>query len=188
MKNILIVVDMQNDFIDGALGSKEALSIVPIVLDKLKTAKKDNDIIVLTMDTHSSDYLTTPEGCKLPVEHCIKGTQGHALNKDIDAELTPDMIVVEKGSFACTELPELIKPLLGCETAIELCGLCTDICVVSNALLLKAYYPENQIIVDPAAGAGSSREGHEAALKTMRACHIDIINQEKCAACSHGLN
>lgn len=176
MKNILIVVDMQKDFIDGALGSKEALSIVPRVLEKLKTAKKNNDIIILTMDTHGSDYLTTPEGCKLPVEHCIKGTEGHALNKDIDAELTHGMMVVEKGSFACAELPELIRPFLGFETAIELCGLCTDICVVSNALLLKAYYPEIKIMVDPAACAGSSKEGHEAALKTMRACHIDIIN------------
>ena len=176
MKNILIVVDMQKDFIDGALGSSEALSIVPMVLDKLKAAKKNNDKIILTMDTHSSDYLTTPEGSKLPVEHCIKGTEGHALNRNIDAELTPDMMVVEKGSFACTELPELIKRFLVGETAVELCGLCTDICVVSNALLLKAYYPQIQIIVDPAACAGTSKEGHEAALKTMSACHIDIIN------------
>lgn len=176
MKNVLIVVDMQKDFIDGALGSPEALSIVPKVLDKLKTAKRNNDIIVLTMDTHSGDYLTTPEGRKLPIEHCIKGTEGHGLNKNIDDELTPDMMIVEKDSFACTELPDLIKPFLGGKTAIELCGLCTDICVVSNALLLKAYYPEIQITVDPSACAGSSKEGHEAALKTMKACHIDIIN------------
>ena len=174
MKKFLVVVDMQNDFVDGALGSEQAAAIVPAAVTKISSF--DGDIFV-TLDTHFEDYLQTSEGKKLPVAHCIKGTNGWRLNKDIKAVLDEkDFTEVEKNTFGSVNLPGLIKKAAGEEDfSIELIGLCTDICVVSNALLLKASFPEAPISVDSACCAGVTNEKHEAALETMRSCQIDVL-------------
>lgn len=174
MKKFLVVVDMQKDFVDGALGSKEACAIVPAAAEKIKGF--DGEIFV-TYDTHFDGYLDTAEGKKLPVPHCIKDTDGWQLNKDIAAALDgKNYTPVEKYTFGSVKLPELIKNAAGGDSfEIELIGLCTDICVVSNALLLKAAFPEAPIAVDPACCAGVTPDKHEAALETMRSCQIDIL-------------
>ncbi|MBQ8920852.1 MAG: cysteine hydrolase [Oscillospiraceae bacterium] len=174
MKNILIVVDMQKDFVDGALGTKEAVAIVPAAAKKI--AAFDGEIIA-TIDTHFADYMDTAEGKKLPVPHCIKGTDGWQLDADIAAALgkkgyTP----VIKHTFGAEDLPAFIRQIADGEPfRIELIGLCTDICVVSNALLLKAHFPEIPIAVDAACCAGVTPQKHDAALETMRSCQIDIL-------------
>ena len=174
MKKFLIVVDMQKDFVDGALGSKEAVAIVPAAVKKIKEFRGD---ILVTFDTHFDNYMETAEGRKLPVPHCIRDTDGWQLNKDIAAALEDkDYIPVEKLTFGSVDLPELIRAAFdGDAVSIELIGLCTDICVVSNALILKANFPEAQIAVDAKCCAGVTPEKHEAALETMRSCQIDII-------------
>jgi len=172
MKSILIVVDMQNDFITGSLGSDRAKNIVPRIAEKIEAARKRGDFIVYTQDTHEKTYLESFEGKHLPVSHCIRGSEGI----QIYPELAPRQgeIVLEKPTFGSVELPGLLKPYIKPDTVIELCGVCTDICVVSNALLLRAHYPENEIVVDSAACAGVTPEGHEAAVTTMRACQIEV--------------
>ena len=174
MKKFLIVVDMQKDFVDGALGSEEALAIVPAAAKKI--AEFDGEIFA-TYDTHFDDYMDTAEGKKLPVPHCIKGSDGWQLNKDIMAALKGrDYTPVEKYTFGSVKLPELISKAAGTEHfSIELIGLCTDICVVSNALLLKANFPEVPVAVDEACCAGVTPEKHRAAIETMRSCQIDIL-------------
>jgi len=164
----LIVVDMQNDFIDGSLGTKEAIAIVPNVVKKIR--EWDGPIIA-TYDTHQADYLQTQEGKFLPVEHCIENTHGWQLNPEVEAALEgKDVTKVKKPTFGCVQLPELV----GETDEIELVGLCTDICVVSNALLLKANYYETPISVDASCCAGVTPEPHDAALTTMRMCQIVI--------------
>ena len=174
MKKFLIVVDMQKDFIDGALGSAEAVTIVPAAVRKITDF--DGEIFV-TLDTHFENYMDTAEGKKLPVPHCIKGTDGWQLNPDIAAALTDKGYTpVEKVTFGSTSLPGLISKAAGNDQiSIELIGLCTDICVVSNALMLKACFPEAQISVDASCCAGVTPEKHYAALETMRSCQIDIV-------------
>ena len=174
MKKFLVIVDMQKDFVDGALGSKEACAIVPAAVRKIRTF--DGGIFA-TLDTHFENYMETAEGRKLPVPHCIKNTEGWELDKDIAAALKgKDYVPVEKNTFGSVDLPELIgRAADGEEFSIELIGLCTDICVVSNALLLKANFPEAVIAVDEKCCAGVTPEKHEAALETMRSCQIDII-------------
>ena len=174
MKKILVVVDMQKDFVDGALGSKEAAAIVPAVVKKIKDFEGE---IFVTFDTHGEDYMETAEGRKLPVPHCIKGTGGWELNADVAAALEGKRYTaVEKGSFGSVRLPALIGEAAGGdEFTVELVGLCTDICVVSNALLIKANFPEAPISVDAACCAGVTPAKHEAALETMRSCQIDVI-------------
>ncbi len=173
MKNILIVVDMQKDFVDGALGSKEAVAIVPAVAEKIAAFEGE---IFVTYDTHSANYMDTAEGKKLPVPHCISGTEGWNLNPDIAAALGKDALLVEKPTFGSIKLPDIIKKEAEGENglAIELIGLCTDICVISNALLLKAHFPEAAVSVNPACCAGVTPEKHNAALETMRSCQIDM--------------
>ena len=175
MKKILIVVDMQKDFVDGALGTKEACAIVPAAAEKIRSFGGE---IIATKDTHFGDYLDTPEGKKLPVPHCIKGTDGWQLNDDIaDALDGIEHIEITKLTFGCVRLPELVTELAGDEEfSIELIGLCTDICVINNALLLKAYFPDAPIAVDAACCAGVTPELHKAALDVMRSCQIDILN------------
>ena len=173
MKKLLIVVDMQNDFVDGALGSADAIAIVDSVVKKIEDF--DGDIIA-TLDTHFEDYMDSAEGKKLPVPHCIKGTEGHRLNEKVMAALekkgyTP----IEKLTFGSVDLPRLIRESYGEDVSIELCGLCTDICVVSNALILKASFTDAPIFVDRTCCAGVTPESHEAALTTMASCQIDII-------------
>ena len=170
MRKILVVIDMQNDFIDGALGTPEAVSIVENVKAKIREYEKQD--IFVTMDTHTPDYLNTQEGKNLPVVHCIRGTEGWQLRSDI-AELLDGATIYEKPTFGSVKLAKDIAGLAEeQDIEIELIGLCTDICVVSNALLLKAFMPEVRISVDPACCAGVTPESHEAALKTMQMCQI----------------
>lgn len=172
MRKILVVVDMQNDFIDGALGTKEAQAIVPNVIAKIKTyAPKD---IFATQDTHPENYLKTQEGKNLPVPHCIKGSAGWEIRPEIAAFIPADH-VFEKPTFGSIVLAETLQQMAAKEPLeIELVGLCTDICVVSNALTIKAFLPETPILVDPACCAGVTEEKHKAALETMRSCQIQI--------------
>ena len=173
MKKILVVVDMQNDFVDGALGTKEAQNIVKNVAEKIKSY----DDIFVTYDTHFENYTETSEGRKLPVPHCIKGTQGWKLNAEIQQALSDKKYTqVEKITFGSVDLPKLISEYAEDEDfSVELVGLCTDICVVSNALILKANFPEKEITVDATCCAGVSPQTHKASLDTMRCCQINII-------------
>ena len=173
MKKILVVVDIQNDFVDGALGTCEAQNMISNAAEEIKSF--DGKIFV-TFDTHFENYMETLEGKNLPVPHCIKGTNGWELNPQIKNALQgKDYIAVEKITFGSKELPEIIKRTVGEEFEACIIGLCTDICVVSNALLLKANFPENKISVDAKCCAGVSAQTHEAALKTMECCQIEVI-------------
>ena len=174
MRKILIVVDMQNDFIDAALGSSEAVSIVETVKEKIRSYPAED--VIATMDTHGEDYLQTQEGKYLPVPHCIRGSEGWMIRPDI-AELLTGARIIEKPTFGSTALAAELKELSEKEQfELELVGLCTDICVVSNAMLLKAFMPEVKITVDAACCAGVTPEKHLAALETMRSCQIQVTN------------
>ena len=174
MKKILVVVDMQNDFIDAALGTAEAVAIVDAVKEKIISYPVEN--VIATMDTHGENYMETQEGQNLPVMHCIKGTDGWKIRPDI-AELLEGAKIYEKPTFGSTALAADLKALSeNEEIELELIGLCTDICVVSNALLLKANMPEVKISVDAACCAGVTPEKHLAALETMRSCQVNVTN------------
>ncbi|MBR0140445.1 MAG: cysteine hydrolase [Firmicutes bacterium] len=172
MRKLLVVVDMQNDFIDGALGTKEAEAIVEAAKEKIRSYPVRD--VFATLDTHGEDYMNTQEGRFLPVPHCIKGSEGWRLRPDIE-ELLSDARIYEKPTFASTRLAEDIREISKLEDIeIELIGLCTDICVVSNALMLKAYMPEVPVSVDSSCCAGVTPEKHLAALETMRSCQIVV--------------
>ena len=166
---ILIVVDMQNDFIDGSLGTKEAQSIVPHVIDKIKKYEDNNDLVIFTKDTHYYNYMDTMEGKNLPVKHCIKGTHGHYIPDEI---LRNHKLIIEKETFGSKDLIDYLLKLNFEE--IELVGLCTDICVISNALLIKTFFPEIKISVDSSCCAGVTPISHNEALNTMKKCHIEV--------------
>ena len=168
---ILVCVDMQNDFIDGALGTKEAVAIVPFVKEKLRKAKEEGTEVVFTRDTHSDDYLSTQEGKKLPVVHCVKGTVGWEITKELEVGSS---VVFDKITFGSVELPEYLKNKKDLEE-VELIGLCTDICVISNAMLIKAAFPEITVKVDSSCCAGVTPESHENALSAMKMCQIEVI-------------
>ena len=174
MKHFLVVVDMQTDFIDGSLGSPEAAAIKPAVLDLIHTFPGE---IWATVDTHGENYLDTVEGRHLPVEHCIKGTPGWAVDREIASALNGrGAVFVEKPTFGSLVLLQLIEDAAAEEDFdITLCGLCTDICVISNALLLKARFHEKEISVRADCCAGVTKEKHLAALEVMRSCHINVI-------------
>lgn len=174
MKHFLIVVDIQKDFVDGALGTAEAVNIIDNAVSKINSF--DGEIIV-TYDTHTEEYLQTSEGRNLPVEHCIKGTVGFELNEKVaNALKNRDYAIVEKPTFGSTELPEIIKKIAnGEDFDVTLIGLCTDICVVSNALILKANFPEKTIRVDSSCCAGVTPETHNCALATMKMCQIEVL-------------
>ena len=176
MKKILIVVDMQKDFVDGALGSPEAQAIVGNVVNKID--KFDGDIIA-TYDTHPENYMETQEGKNLPVPHCIKGTDGWKLDSRVQSALDKrEYKTIEKPTFGSTELVEYIKANYNPqEIEIELIGLCTDICVVSNALLIKASFLETKVSVDASCCAGVTPDSHNAALTTMKMCQVKVINE-----------
>ena len=176
MKKILIVVDMQKDFVDGALGTKEAVAIVPGVVSEIENF--DGDIIV-TYDTHFENYPETQEGKNLPVPHCIKGTDGWKLDAEVQAAVDKKgYTAIEKPTFGSTELIGYIRENYNPdEIEIELIGLCTDICVVSNALLLKANFLETKISVAASCTAGVTPESRNAALMTMKMCQINIIGE-----------
>ena len=173
MKHLLIVVDIQKDFVDGALGTAEAVAIVDNAAKKIK--EFDGDIIV-TYDTHFENYMDTAEGVKLPVPHCIKGSAGWELNETVAQALADKKYTaVEKITFGSVDLPLLIKNAVGDEDFdITLIGLCTDICVVSNALILKANFPEKEVYVDASCCAGVTVDTHNAALATMKMCQINV--------------
>ena len=170
MKKCLIVIDMQNDFISEALGSDEAKKIVSYVKARIEKAIKDGEDIYFTKDTHYDDYLDTKEGEFLPVKHCIEGTRGH----DICDELKPyeknAKNIFIKNTFGYKDLPNYLSDY----DTITFLGLCTDICVVSNVILTKAFYPEKNIVVEKDGCAGTTIENHEAALKVMGSCHIVV--------------
>ncbi|MBO5897101.1 MAG: cysteine hydrolase [Clostridia bacterium] len=168
-------LDIQKDFVDGALGTAEAVAMVGNAAKKIKEFNGD---IFVTYDTHFENYMETAEGGKLPVPHCIKGTKGWELDQNIEKSLVgKDFTKVEKFTFGSVELPDLIRKAVGNEDFdITLIGLCTDICVVSNALILKANFPEKDIYVDSTCCAGVTCETHNAALTTMKMCQINIID------------
>lgn len=168
MKKTLIVIDMQNDFIDGSLGTAEAVAIVENVQRKIEEYKNNGDEVIFTRDTHAENYLETSEGKKLPVVHCVKNTHGWQISDKLD---TVDCKIIDKPSFGWTHWNE------NDFKCIEIVGLCTDICVVSNALILKAQFPDTEITVDASCCAGVTPETHNSAIATMKMCQINIIGE-----------
>lgn len=169
---LLVVVDMQNDFVSGALGTREAADIVPYVVGKVVEAVNAGETVVFTQDTHNQDYLNTQEGRNLPVPHCVKGTEGWQIISQLQ-EYTVGRVCVEKPTFGSTALAHLAAQ--GGYDEIELVGLCTDICVISNAMLLKAALPEAKIIVDSSCCAGVTPASHQNALEAMKMCQIAVL-------------
>lgn len=167
MKKTLLVIDMQKDFIDGALGTKEAVAIVDNVKKKIARYQANGDEIIFTRDTHQPDYLQTNEGKHLPVEHCIEGTDGWKIPKELEV---PGAIYIDKPSFGYMKWDQYDLQ------EVEIVGLCTDICVVSNALIIKATYPEIKVSVDASCCAGVTPESHKAALTTMKMCQVEVID------------
>lgn len=168
-KKILVVIDMQNDFIDGALGTAEAVEIIDRVAEKIKEYRKADCEVIFTRDTHGEDYLQTNEGKQLPVLHCIQGTLGWDITSKLEVK---DSKVIDKPSFGSLELAEYIKQNKG--NQIELVGLCTDICVIANALVLKTFFPETDILVDASCCAGVTPKSHANAIEAMKMCHIIV--------------
>ncbi|MCR4690890.1 MAG: cysteine hydrolase [Lachnospiraceae bacterium] len=169
MKEVLIVVDMQKDFIDGSLGTKEAVSIVDNVKAKIQSYLDAGKKVIFTKDTHPENYLDTYEGKHLPVEHCIKNTPGWEIDANLPTE-GEKCFVVEKGTFGYLGWKDLLEEAAD----YEICGLCTDICVISNALIIRAMYPERDILVDASCCAGVTPQLHEAALKVMASNQITV--------------
>lgn len=172
MRKLLVVVDMQRDFIDGALGTKEAVGIVPRVVDKISNWDGE---VVFTRDTHQEGYLETNEGGNLPVRHCIEGTPGWEIDSGVLYAAKGEKKIYDKDTFGSKELAlDLMKE--GAEE-VELIGLCTDICVISNALLIKAFLPEAKISVDASCCAGVTEESHRNALEAMKVCQVRVKNE-----------
>ena len=173
MQDILIVVDMQNDFIDGALGTAEAVAIVPKAAEKIRSFK---GTVIFTRDTHGEDYMQTQEGRNLPVPHCIKGSHGWEVCPALEPLRTG--LTIDKPTFGSAELGRLLLELDEKEPvgSITLIGLCTDICVISNAMIAKAFLPEVPVTVDAACCAGVAPESHRSALNAMKMCQISIDN------------
>lgn len=173
MKNVLIVVDVQNDFVDGALGNKEAQAIIPAVKAKIEKYDKYGREILFTRDSHDGNYLYTSEGRKLLIKHCIMGTRGHRI---VDGLETHNSRHIDKQTFGYTGWDEVLD-MLGNPDSIEMIGLDTDICVVANALIIKTLRPDIEITVDAGCCAGSTPEKHRAALEVMKSCQIDVIGE-----------
>lgn len=176
--NVLVVVDMQNDFVSGALGTKEAVEIVPYVVGRVVEGVNCGEAILFTRDTHPENYMETREAVKLPVPHCIRGTEGWEIIPQL-TEYTVGREVIDKPTFGSTELGERLKELNAHQRIekITLLGLCTDICVISNTLLAKAHLPEVEVAVDAACCAGVTPESHKNALEAMKVCQISIENE-----------
>ncbi len=191
MRKALIVVDMQNDFLTGALRNEEGIAVIPRVADRIKKAKENGETLVFTRDTHFKDtYMESEEGKNLPVEHCIQGTDGWeiapelkelipadavtvGIGDSVEPALSAAAVVIDKPIFGSAALGEYLKNK-GFEE-IELIGVCTDICVISNAMLAKAFLPNAHVSVDPSCCAGVTPQSHDTALEAMKACHIEII-------------
>lgn len=175
---ILVVIDFQNDFITGSLGTKEAQAIVPNVINKIKEYKQNYDFIIVTQDTHDSRYSVTKEGTKLPVPHCIYKTEGWNLHPEVEEALANyPHLTIFKGTFGTSKIAEHIKHAKLDKINIEIIGLCTDVCVVTNAILLKTAFPEADISIDASCCAGVTPELHSAALKVMKSCQIDVTGE-----------
>lgn len=176
MQRIVVVVDMQNDFIDGSLGTPEAQEVLTRI-DQMLWKEHEDTTFIFTQDTHHKDYLSTPEGKKLPVEHCIKGTHGWEIAEVLAAHFAGSPYVIEKTTFGSVKLMDILYDMIDWvdDVEIEFCGLCTDICVVSNVLMAKAWFPEAKIVVNSQLCAGVTTASHEAALTTMKMCQIDVI-------------
>ena len=169
MKKVLVVIDMQVDFTTGALKNEDAIAVIPAVKKRIEAAQAAGEDIIFTRDTHAADYLTTEEGRNLPVEHCIKGTPGW--------EIVPELRdaadeIIDKPTFGSTELGERLSQ--GGYDEVELIGVCTDICVISNAMIAKAFLPNAHVIVDASCCAGVTKESHLAALEAMKVCHGEV--------------
>lgn len=185
MKKILVVVDTQYDFVSGTLGSEEAKAIVPNVVNKIKEYKENKDIIVITFDTHDENYLSTQEGYKLPVRHCIEGTVGWELDEQVAEVINgyKKRYDIKKDSFGTLKLVKKIKKLLADageninDYQIELVGLCYNICVIGNAIVLKSAFPETKIVVDLNCTAATSKEAFEATKVVMNSCQIDMVGE-----------
>ena len=178
MNNYLIVVDMQKDFITGPLGTEEAVRILPLVKERIDKALEDGEKVIFTRDTHFENYMDTQEGKKLPVMHCIEGTSGWGIDEGLmDYVDNGDAFIINKVTFGSRTLAEFLaaenefNPI----EKVTLVGLCTDICVISNALTVKAFLPEGPIIVDSSLCAGVTPASHENALEAMKMCQIDVI-------------
>ena len=180
--NILLVIDMQKDFVDQALGTAEAQAIVPNVVAKINEYKERGDVIIATKDTHEESYLETQEGVNLPFIHCVQDTEGWQLDDAVQAAMPENATVVNKPTFGSTDLVEIIGEYVAQygepNVHMEIVGLCTDICVVSNALIEKAFYPEMPITLDAKCCAGVTPATHDAAIATMRMCQINVINAD----------
>ena len=172
----LIVIDMQKDFTTGVLGNPETAAVVKPVVKYIKAFRKENPdgLVVATLDTHTEDYLNTQEGRKLPVPHCIKGTKGWALEKTVQNALGEDAVLVEKVTFGAADLPKIIGKRRKIEE-FQVIGVCTDICVISNAMILKAAFPEVPVKIIAACCAGGTPESHATALAAMTACQMEIV-------------
>ena len=175
---ILVVVDMQNDFVSGALGTKEAVAIVPFVVGRVAEAVERDETVIFTRDTHEQNYMDTQEGRKLPVPHCIRDTEGWQIIPQLQ-EYTTRTQPIDKPTFGSVDLAEALR-IVGQQMPIEkvtLIGLCTDICVISNALMIKASLPEVEIVVDAKCCAGVTPESHANALNAMKMCQITVVNE-----------
>lgn len=167
----LIVVDMQNDFVTGSLGAKEVQNIVPNIKKKIQEYIDRGDLVIFTRDTHEQNYLETLEGKKLPIKHCIKNTKGWEIAKELKVD---NALIINKPQFG---FPYWYQYDLRGD--IEIVGTCTDICVVSNALIIKAQFPEKEVTIDASCCAGVTPELHKAALDVMRSCQINVIGDER---------
>ena len=176
MNKALIVVDMQNDFIDGALGTPEAEAIVDNVKAKIDAYRENSDTVIFTRDTHQKNYMETQEGSKLPVPHCIEGSHGWQIRAELDPA---DCLIIDKPTFGSYELVDTLRELdeESPLESIELIGLCTDICVISNAMMIKAAFLETPVKVDASCCAGVTPESHKTALGAMKAVQVKVINE-----------
>ncbi len=178
MRKTLVVIDMQNDFLTGALRNEEAIKVAPYVKEKIEKARENGDTILFTRDTHEENYMQTVEGQNLPVPHCIKGSEGWEIIKELEAEKNATAII-DKETFGAKELADYFREYAGAVDEVEFVGVCTDICVISNVLLTKAMIPNKRISVDAAGCAGVTVEAHDTAIAAMKACHIVIENEGK---------
>ncbi len=178
MNKTLVVIDMQNDFLTGALRNEEAIQVADYVKEKIEKARENGETILFTRDTHDENYMQTVEGEHLPVPHCIRGTEGWEIIRELEAGKNATAII-DKETFGSKELADFFKEHADETDEVEFVGVCTDICVISNVLLTKAMIPNKRIVVDAAGCAGVTVEAHDTAIAAMKACHIEIENEGK---------
>ena len=172
---VLVIVDMQEDFVRGSLANSAAVNIINPIKERIAAARQNKEMVIFTQDTHMDDYLDTLEGKKLPIEHCIYGTEGWEIIPEFKDEAALCVLKPTFGSFDLISRIETIAKAMNEEVEIELTGVCTDVCVVSNCLILRAAFPNSKITVNGNLCAGTTKENHDAALITMKNCQIDVI-------------